>query len=373
MRIIKTKQKEKYYDGSDIAKTGATYRLVVGMRSNGKTYYTISRAIIKFFKEGKPSAYLRRYAEDINAANITNLIEPHLDLIKRLSKNKYNCYEYRNNTFKFTYTDSKGSIKARSEDFLYTVSLATWEHQKGSDKAPEGLALLIFDEFLTRGKYLTNEFPTFTNVISSFIRNRPGTEIWMLANTVSRYGNPYFLEMGLNDTDSMKQGEIRLYTYNNELLTVALEYCAESTAIKNVEHYYAFDNPQLSILTTGNWEEESYRHWTPDLFKMNDETFRYKVLLQFQGHEAIGEVHKTDTDLIVFWHPKGSSNYKFTDKDTVYTDEPTPNRRWSNYLNSTATKKLARITYLMANNKDFYSDNTIGELIRSFRLWNGGK
>ena len=53
MRIIKTKQKEKYYDGSDIAKTGATYRLVVGMRSNGKTYYTISRAIIKFFKEGK--------------------------------------------------------------------------------------------------------------------------------------------------------------------------------------------------------------------------------------------------------------------------------------------------------------------------------
>ena len=171
----------------------------------------------------------------------------------------------------------------------------------------------------------------------------------------------------------MKKGEIRLYTYNNEKLTVAVEYCAESTALKDVEHYYAFDNPQLSILTNGDWEQESYRHWHPDYFSMDDTTFRFKVLLKFRGHEAVGEVHKTDNEMVIFWHPLGKSKYKWSEHDCIFTDEPVRNRYQSNYLNAGITKKQKIVNRLMCLNYDYYSDNTIGELIRSFKLWNGGK
>lgn len=373
MKIIKIKNKEKFYDSTDIDKTDATYRIIIGLRSNGKTYCLIRKAITTFFKEGRASAYVRRYGEDLKPNNIGKLLEPHKDLIRKLSKGKYNDYEFRTGIFRFIYVDSKGATKLRSNEFLYTTALATWEHQKGSDKAPDGIKYLIFDEFLTRNRYLNNEFATFTNVISSFIRNRPGSVIYMLANTVSRFGNPYFVEMGLTDTDKMKQGEIRLYTYNNEKLTVALEYCAESEAVKDVVHYYAFDNPQLSILTNGDWEEEAYRHWKPEYWKMTDETFKFKVLLRFQCHEIVGEVHQISNSRIVFWHPLGNSKYKWTEKDTVYTDEPVIYMTWSNYLNSTRTKKQSVIHNLFVNNNDYYSDNTVGELVRSFRLWNGGR
>lgn len=374
MKLFKTKKTNDYYDYSEIDKTNAVYRLIIGVRSNGKTYGAIKKAITAFFTTGKPSAYVRRYAEDIKSQNISMLLDPHKDLIKKLSKGKYNDYTYKMNTFNFVLRDNKGTIKNKSEDFMYLVSLNSWEHGKGSDKASNGLAYLIFDEFLTRGRYLTNEFATFANVISSFIRNRPGTIIYMLANTVSQYGNPYFVEMGLNKVDTLKQGDIQLYTYNNDKLTVAIEYCYTTNKLTDVEHYYAFDSPSLSILTNGDWESDAYPHWdNKDLFIKTPYTEKFRVFLQFQGHIAVGEVHKKDDNYCVFWHPYGMSKTEITEKDILYTDLYTAHKKWSNFLFTNQTKKHMIITNLMKHQKDFYSDNTTGELIRSFILWDGGR
>lgn len=65
MKVVKQKSKEKFYDGSDICKLNTVYRIVIGARSNGKTYFAIRRAITKFFKDGKPSTYVRRYDIEI--------------------------------------------------------------------------------------------------------------------------------------------------------------------------------------------------------------------------------------------------------------------------------------------------------------------
>lgn len=373
MKIVARKTKEKFYDSTEIDRTNAVYRLIIGQRSNGKTYNAIDKVLKAYFKENKPSVYIRRYAEDIKPNNMTDLIQPHINKIKKLSKGKYNSYELKTGAFRFTYVNEDGVKELVSEPFLYIVALSNWERSKGSDRAPQGIAYALFDEFLTRAKYLTNEFVLFTNVLSSFIRNRDGTIVYMLANTVAQFGNPYFLEMGLTDADTMQQGEVRLYTYNNEKLTVAIEYCAESEATKDVTHYYAFDNPSLSILTTGEWETESYRHWSKDLFYMNEDTFKFKCKLEFQGHKAVGEVHKTENDLIIYWHPLGKSQYKWTDKDLIYTDQPITNRHYSNMLTSVNTRKQSMVINIMKNHRDYYSDNTMGELIRAFVLWNGGK
>jgi hypothetical protein len=76
----------------------------------------------------------------------------------------------------------------------------------------------------------------------------------MLANTVNRYC-PYFKEMGLKDVEQMPQGEIYVYTYGNKDLTVAVEYCDPVLATNKVaSKFFAFDNPQLEMITTGAWE-----------------------------------------------------------------------------------------------------------------------
>ena len=93
----------------------------------------------------------------------------------------------------------------------------------------------------------------------------------------------------------------------------------------------------------------------------------------FQCHCAIGEVHKKDDNYCIFWHSMKANEHKMTEKDIVYTDVYTAHKRWSVMVNSHQTKKHALVANLMAQQKAFYSDNTTGELLRSFMLWNGGK
>jgi hypothetical protein len=173
---------------------------------------------------------------------------------------------------------------------------------------------------MTRDLYLQDEFATFANVISSVVRDREVNCIYMLANTVNKY-SPYFEEMGLDHVNEQEQGTIEIYSYNNEKLTVAVEYCAAATATKNIEHYYAFDNPQLDMIKNGNWEESNYKRLTK-LDKCTDgKTVIQKFLIRFNHKEIIGEIRQEGINLILYFHWKGNSNYNFTDTDFIFTDE----------------------------------------------------
>ena len=89
MKIFKKKEKELYWNPKDIDETNAVYRVVIGKRSNGKSYGTIRKAIDAFLEEGLPSAYLRRYEEEIRPKNIgdlLNLLGQSLILLQYLSK-----------------------------------------------------------------------------------------------------------------------------------------------------------------------------------------------------------------------------------------------------------------------------------------------
>ena len=53
-----------YYSYEDIDATEAQYRMVIGERSNGKTYGALMKAIRNYIIDGNQSAYVRRYRED---------------------------------------------------------------------------------------------------------------------------------------------------------------------------------------------------------------------------------------------------------------------------------------------------------------------
>ena len=118
---------------------------------------------------------------------------------------------------------------------------------------------------MTRSGYLNDEFIKFCNLLSSLIRDRSDCVIYMLANSVNKY-SPYIKEMGLCDMDKMQQGEIRVYTYANSELTVAVEYCDPVKATKKTaSKYFAFENAQLEMIRTGAWEIKLYERAPYDI------------------------------------------------------------------------------------------------------------
>jgi len=364
---------EEYYSPAQIDKTKAVYRLIIGERSNGKTYSIIRKIIKHYFKYGVPSAYIRRYAEELKPANLNNLITPHAALIKKLSNGKYESFVYRSNAFTFCNYDENGKIIAKdTKPFLYTAALSTWEKSKGADRGQ--IKYFVFDEFLTRSKYLTNEFSKFANCHSSFARNREGVITYMLANTVNSE-SIYWQEMGIDNVEKMKQGDIYIYNYNNDKLTVAVEYCLHAKAKTNVEYYYAFDNPALEMIKTGSWETDKYPHLED--FSINEENIRFVFFLQFNDKLLKGNVvyDQRSNDYFVFFHKFGNSNYKLKPTDVLFTNCPTTNIFHFHSIGEAPlikNEKLIRVLSIIAlcfrNNKIFYSTNSVGEVVRNFML-----
>ena len=58
----------KYYSSQNIRKTNATYYMIFGERSNGKTYDILNGEdgiLWNYVKKGEKGAYIRRFHEDI--------------------------------------------------------------------------------------------------------------------------------------------------------------------------------------------------------------------------------------------------------------------------------------------------------------------
>lgn len=369
MRLFATKDKEKHYSYKKIDETGAIYRVIIGQRSNGKTYGYLKKVVDEFIDNGNPSVYLRRYAEDIQPGNISALFNPFLKYIEQRTKGTYNNVVYRTKTFCFAYIDDDGKTIRKSDPVMYTCALSNWERSKGSDRG--FVKYICFDEFMTRTQYIANEFSKFTNVLSSYIRDRDGTIIYMLANTVNKYC-PYFEEMGLRDTERQPKGTINLYDYNNKSLTVAVEYCHESLNVEEVKKYYAFDNPNTAMITTGSWEEDSYPHL--EEFSVSKDTCMLRFYLVFNMSMVIGEIHHKSHEMFVFFHnaPEGKKRPVPEPTDMVFTNHPTKNYLWLNAfgqippIDPEKCRAYKLLYSLLNQEKDFYSTNTVGEIVRNF-------
>lgn len=362
------KEIKDFYDITPIDETNAVYRMIIGQRSNGKTYSVCKHIVENYFTKGERGAYIRRYEEDITPKNIQSLFAPHYKLIEQLSEGKYNFVIYRAKEFRFAYISEEGDILEKApEAFCVAASINTAEHTKGQDRGE--VHTILFDEFATREAYLKNEFVLFCNLLSSLIRNRDNAIIYMCANTVNRYC-PYFKEMGLKDVESMPQGQIYLYNYGNAALTVAVEYCDPVKATeKTASKYFAFDNPQLEMITTGAWELMMYPR-TP--YKIFEDDIRYKFYIQFGEALMCGEiihpaVGKHRADLFIFVHPQ-TKDIEIDSKTVFYTEEFSSSICHVRFLNDCPTALHQLIKSLIMKKAVCFSNNETGEIFRNWLL-----
>lgn len=350
----------KFYNYRNIDKTEATYRLIIGERSNGKTFGYLKKVLQEFVKTGLPSAYIRRYDVDIRAAKMQRLFGGIVDSgeFKKIVRGKWDNIYYYGGVFYARKMDGEKCIEKKP--ILYVYALNVWEHSKGADIGE--VKYICFDEFCTRGKYLTDEFIALHQTISSIVRNRRGVIIYLLANTVNKFC-PHFEEFGIGDIDKIKQGSI--IDYKNG---VALEYCESTGNASKTEYLKPFDNVQLDMLRSGAWEQAQYPH----ISKSNaGDSIEFYFYIVFSHKTLCGEIRQTDSGGLYIFFRHQTKDIKKHDA-VIYSQDVSTDALHSTSLTKYQPTKIHQIIYqLIRANKILYQSNEVGEIVRNWLLWQG--
>lgn len=235
---------EDYYNFDPILKLNADINLIMGQRSNGKTYSVLKYCLDNYHDKGQLFVYIRRWAEDITVKNMTKLMDP-LPVKTIFGSN-----------FKITY--AKGAFNLvdetgteETEVIGYAVSLNQVAHTKSVPFV--NVKTILLDEFLQlkTERILRDEVDAFEQTLSTIIRTAQDVKVFLCGNTVSKY-SPYFTHYGI-DVNSLKQGEIREIKIPNDngYTKIAVEWCKYNPKIGKKTSKYVVGS---KMAKTGEWE-----------------------------------------------------------------------------------------------------------------------
>lgn len=361
----------KYWTPERIKKENARYNVIFGERSNGKTTGVLLEGYKRFLQDGSQTAIIRRYDEDFVGANSAKTVYNSLmqdgngeNQIMTLSKGRYVGVQYYAGKYFLTEWDDKHDCERRTEDVLsYGFSLTGQEHYK-SASFPKVKTILL-DEFMTRKYYLPDEFVLFQNLLSTIIRTRDDVTIYMCANTVNKYECPYFDEMGLDRVKQMEKGQIDVYKYGESGLKVAVEYADGIAKKKPSDVYFAFNNPRLKMITNGSWEMDIYPH-CPVKYAPKDILFTYFIKYKDQLLQC--EIVNKDELTFTFIHRK-TTDLKDEDTDIIYTTDFDVRPNYKRRITAPQSKLEQRIASYFKEERVYYQDNEVGEIIRNYLQW----
>ena len=350
----------------------AQYYMIIGERSNGKTFSCIEYALDNYFNKGEQFAYIRRWQDDIKGKRGTELFKNFINnetrgnIIKSKSKGKYNTVIYRSHMWFMAYrNEDSDEISVAFEPFAYGFTLSDMEHDKSTSYP--NVTTIIFDEFITRKIYFPDEFVTFTNVLSTIIRHRNNVKIFMCGNTVNKYC-PYFKEMGLTNIDKMKQNTIDVYTYGDSGLMVCVEFSEFPSKKKESDIYFAFNNPKLQMITKGTWEINVYPH-LPREFSYKPKDVKLTYYIVFNNTILHCDIVHLNKCWFTFIHPK-TTPIKEDNKNLVYTLDVLPYRNYRCKINKPVSRLEKFIYNQFRIGKVFYSSNDVGEIVRNYLMCN---
>lgn len=370
-RRKKKQQVQEYYSLGPILEENAHYNIIIGERSNGKTYSVLKKIIEDYAENKQQAALLRRMQEDFIGKRGAGLFEPLIDNgeIELATAGEWtSVYYYASRWYLCKYTeDKKGNVERVTDiqPFMYGFALSQMEHEKGTGYP--NVKTIVFDEFITRMAYLRDEFVLFMNTLSTIIRSRDDVTIFMLGNTVNKYC-PYFDEMGLRHIKDMKQGEIDVYQLKHssgKILKVAVEYCKPFEKGKKSDFYFAFDNQKLEMITTGVWEIDIYPH-CPYKYRPKDILFTY--FIEFDRELLQCEIVQLDNVSFTFIHRK-TTPLKNPDNDLIFSTRFDARPNYRRKITKPMLPIEKKIVDYYRSDKIFYQDNEVGEIVRNYLLW----
>lgn len=235
----------QYYDIQPLdaaaERFGARIRIIIGQRSNGKTYQVTKRIADAHNERGEMGYYVRRWLDDLKSDKIESLFSPHSDEIKY---------------WRHTFRDDAGTVCG-------TVALTQSEHFKGT-VVPPSCKFIFLDEMFPETRELQREFDRWQSVVSTIIRDRDDVIIYMVGNTVRRTST-YFDHYGINPA-KLRKGEISLIESrqrDGSIVKIAVEWCSKNYHVARNSNYYFVDTAEDNMIIDGDFE--SGFHYTAEL------------------------------------------------------------------------------------------------------------
>lgn len=235
----------EYYSGKRLLRYKVPYRIIIGERSNGKTYFVKKYCFDYYIKTGKKFVYIRKRKDSISRKEMKRLWA---------DANEDYVIDELHDTIKYTpdsgfyYENENGRITIG-----YAITIEDFEAKKGVPY--NDCDIIFFDEFIeTRGD-LPDEWRAFVNVLSTIRRKRDDIEIFLVSNTVTQ-NSIYFKRLGI-DIKKLKQGQISYVKHKNGV-ECAIEYCRSMNIVQGVkkqDKYFGFDDsPESDMILYGEWE-----------------------------------------------------------------------------------------------------------------------
>lgn len=341
--------KQKHYSLANIYSTESQYNLLLGERSNGKSYQVKHCCVYEFLNKGYMFVYLRRLGVEVK----NYMVESYFNdcKVKELSKGKYTLISVFRSEIFLGHIDPETQKVVRDVKCGTVMSLASQGHYK-SMSLPE-YKNVIFEEFITNDVYLPDETRELQQLISTIAR-RNQIRVWLIGNTISRLC-PYFNEWQLINIPRQKQGTIEIYNMKTEqtnddgspvVVKIAVELCENSG--NNGSMFFGVVSKSI---TNGSWETQEQPHIP---YPYDECQMMYAVTVIKHNMMYTMELLKHKEHIFIFVHPT-----KKVKTRRVITEEYTADMYYTSKLvELTSGDKLLR--YLIKLNKICYSDNLTG-------------
>lgn len=346
------------------------YYLLMGERGPGKTYTCLEYALEKYLTSGgkEQFAYIRRNEVDYSMKRGATLFDNLMNngVIERLTNGEYNAVEYTSMRFYLLKIDREKGTRIRApEPFGYSFALTSMVHDKSS--AYPRVTTIIFDEFISPDYYLDDEFTKLAHTISTIKRRRKNVKIFMLGNTVNIYC-PYFKDMGLYNVKEMEPGDINMYHYGESRLKVLVYYTDVAQKLKEMgeeDEYFAFNTPKLSVINNGGWEFDIY----PTMWPTYDRSdIRLTYYINFDDETVRCDIVEMDGNLITFIRPQERA-IRDPEKHYIYSDIQSTKPYIFVRIDKPQDDIMKFIWSQFVNNRVFYLNNSVGNLVDNYLMW----
>lgn len=347
------------------------FRMIIGQRSNGKTYPTITFNGIKRFLDSDGAdafAYIRRYPDHLRRVRKDLFNGPvENGWLEWYSKGKWNNIYYYQDRWYLRKIDSNGKIiKKCDKPLCYAFAISEAEKYKGPDYPM--IKTIILDEFISekgRYGYVPAELYLWKSLLSTIIRRRTDVVVYMIANTISK--NCPYLDKYKIDVDQLEQGTIEVRNYKSGG-TLAVEYCKAtgSTEISSTK-YFDIDDEGDDMIVKGLWETSDYPKLPSMYHKYKHRVLKSFFIVRNNGKIIQGDFITTDEKVMIYFHIKTTPIRK--KQDYVYL-EKVNNSLLHKYQTRVGFKSCYKMDVLIIQKiqyeECYYQNNDVGESVKYF-------
>lgn len=386
------KTKKRYFEVQPLIDKypKARYYYILGGRGCGKTYPVIQKAIKDAIDGKGVFAYIRRYKESLKTRNLEMLISPHDKFVEEYTDGVWNKIKYWRGCFYLErWAPNDNGVMERVDKNPVPIggawSMNTWESDKGPDFGADkgGVAHIIVDEVLSKaGQYLSDEWSIVQNVISSLVRDRweQDTKIWMLANPISKWNNPYFRNMGFSKKLIEEPGTTEVqYKGENDEITMTAVFCYIAAItdkygnVKEIDenrtnvynNFFAFSHSKgkSKSITHGFWEMEDSARLPSGAY--DNSTKNRTIYLIFEEEKLAIDIMRYDPSGVyyMFCYPTQRIREK-----TYYITLNTSLDKYAIIGDTTSHPIWLLFKQIYLSGQVYYSDDTTADAFHGFLL-----